>query len=615
MRLHTGRIAAALVGSLLLTTVAHAGAIVLTGHDADDHAIPGNNNAAGAQTINKVFIQYITDPLFNPFTASGINRFLFVTSQITPPLGHADTVQGLLSSGFTYGDFYVADAPLLDQALDQLGQPGGFNALVVASDDGGILTSAELSILNARAADIANFVNHGGGLYVLPESNDGGLTRSGQYAFLPCVGANAIAQPGLELGDLLTPFGATLNPTGLNLTWNDINGNFYHELFCDLVCGLQEVDEPGGAQCPNATYLTLAGRVPVCIPPPVGMLGWWTFDEPSIAHLADSIAGHDGHEFGPIVSDPDYVGRSRRFNGLDNYVWVNQPTDGSLDFGWGLFGGGDFSIDAWIRLLPDPTNNPHPREVLVQKMACGSGPESTTGWGYALSVDRPPTSFASHLSLGVNGDVFTTLTTFRSNDVGALTDGNWHHIAVTVYRQYPFDVHFYVDGLDVDDELQHSPVLTMASLINNAPFIMGENWCNKSDHLLGNMDELEVFGRTLSADEVDRLYRADRSGKCKCDSSQCSDGNPCTVDRCDPYNPGACQHFPEQCLDGMGFGCVRGTCDPSYGGCLYASLSCDDFNACTIDACVEPVCTHTRIDNCVGKRGGTSVPKTPVMIP
>ena len=58
--------------------------------------------------------------------------------------------------------------------------------MVVASDFGGLLTQAELNILNARSGDIINFLNQGGGLYAMGQSNDGaGLTPDGgHFGFL-----------------------------------------------------------------------------------------------------------------------------------------------------------------------------------------------------------------------------------------------------------------------------------------------------------------------------------------------------------------------------------------------------------------------------------------------
>lgn len=161
---------------------AQAGSIVLTGHDPDFHSASGD---LGEINFNQKAIQYVMDPLFNPFKAGGIDKFLFVQSQISPPGGHVDGLLGMTASGYTLGtDFDVATAATLNAALDLLGI--SYSALVVASDFGGILTQAELNILNSRSTDIISFLNNGGGVYAMAESNATGLTPAGgHFGFLP----------------------------------------------------------------------------------------------------------------------------------------------------------------------------------------------------------------------------------------------------------------------------------------------------------------------------------------------------------------------------------------------------------------------------------------------
>ena len=58
----------------------------------------------------------------------------------------------------------------------------------MASDNGGILTQAELNVLNANTGTIRTFMQNGGGLFAMLELNNGaGLTApaSGQFNFVP----------------------------------------------------------------------------------------------------------------------------------------------------------------------------------------------------------------------------------------------------------------------------------------------------------------------------------------------------------------------------------------------------------------------------------------------
>ncbi|MGE3107071.1 MAG: hypothetical protein AB7G11_17790 [Phycisphaerales bacterium] len=234
------------------------GSIFLTGHDPDFHAFAGGN-LTGARRINQVAISFVMDPAFNPYVAGGINRFLFVESSISPPGGHVDGEQGIIMSGYTPGvDYDRVPASGLNAALDQLGTT--YSAIVVASDFGGILTQGELDILNARAVDIADFVNSGGGLYAMAESNSGAhLTpNGGHFAFVPTITA-AVSLDQSEVGFTVSPFGASLG-----LTDADVNGNASHNFFQQLG-GLQPVDFDAAGRVMSA-----AGRV--FIPGPGGLV-------------------------------------------------------------------------------------------------------------------------------------------------------------------------------------------------------------------------------------------------------------------------------------------------------------------------------------------------------
>ena len=65
--------------------------------------------------------------------------------------------------------------------------------------------------------------------------------------------------------------------------------------------------------------------------------------------------------------------------------------------------------------------------------------------------------------------------------------------------------------------------------------------------------------------------------------TNCDDGNPCTVDSCDPVS--GCVHLLTTCDDGQI--CTVDACDPATGQCTHTPANCDDGNACTTDSCVQ----------------------------
>ena len=111
--------------------------------------------------------------------------------------------------------------------LVYLVRPAGIARIVIASDFGGILTQAELDILDAHSADIINFLNAGGGLYAMAESDLGaGLTpNGGWFGYLPFIVSSAALNQS-EIGNSVTPFGASLG-----LLDSDVNGNASHNVF------------------------------------------------------------------------------------------------------------------------------------------------------------------------------------------------------------------------------------------------------------------------------------------------------------------------------------------------------------------------------------------------
>jgi concanavalin A-like lectin/glucanase superfamily protein len=99
-------------------------------------------------------------------------------------------------------------------------------------------------------------------------------------------------------------------------------------------------------------------------------------------------------------------------------------------------------------------------------------------------------------------------TTFGSSpDAGAaLWDGNWHFVAGT------FDgaiVRLYVDGIQVGTGTP-APIVINYNLPNNDKFYIGAYRGSCELRFNGDVDEVQIFGRALSAAEVQGLYDASK---------------------------------------------------------------------------------------------------------
>ena len=141
----------------LVAPPAVAGPVFLTGHDPDFHA----QSSIPAQNLLNAGLSFVTGGAYT----SSTKKFLWVESFLAPTAGHLVGEDGLGSIGLTLGTHYdwVNAAGFATVNLSD------YEAIGVASSFGGMLTQAELDALVARKADIATFVNGGGGLLALSE--------------------------------------------------------------------------------------------------------------------------------------------------------------------------------------------------------------------------------------------------------------------------------------------------------------------------------------------------------------------------------------------------------------------------------------------------------------
>jgi hypothetical protein len=234
---------------------------------------------------------------------------------------------------------------------------------------------------------------------------------------------------------------------------------------------------------------------PPCAPVPPDLVGWWPFEEVSGATNVVEIQANPGPSLngspqpaavgaGGPSPVPGVVAGALSFDGSDDYVQI--PATGALDFGIG-----DFSIDAWIKTT------------------------QSTGDVAALFDKRQPTPLQGYHLFTYDGKLFLQLAVgggyqnYPSN--ANISDGNWHHFVVTVDRTQEVAVKWYVDGKETSKTL--NPIA--GSVDNPAPLRLGRRSFSQPVYWQGTLDEVEIFKRALTSDEVFAIYSAGRVGKCQ----------------------------------------------------------------------------------------------------
>ena len=214
------------------------GPVFLTGHDPDFHA----QFDAGARNLLRAGLSFVTNGTYN-LAGDGDSdsdddgtKFLWVESRIPTPGGHRIGEDRLGDIGLTLGIHYDRANAAELAAVDF----SDYTAIAIASSFGGLLTRAELDALIARAADIEDFINEGGGLFASSECFPCGANLLGPpvpapnlWGYLPV----AVSSIGVATPFTVTAFGAA---PPFNLVNGDINSPSHNSF--GLIGGLTPID-------------------------------------------------------------------------------------------------------------------------------------------------------------------------------------------------------------------------------------------------------------------------------------------------------------------------------------------------------------------------------------
>ena len=252
-----------------------------------------------------------------------------------------------------------------------------------------------------------------------------------------------------------------------------------------------------------ALVIAIAGMVATaagqCVPAPSDLEHWWTAD----GHTFDIIGG----EHGMLVDGATYgagrVAQAFDLDGTDDQVVV--PNDPAAAFNFT----GAFTVDAWIfidqystQFAPVVSNwNDIGTNIRTNFLAI----ESTAFGANRLRFD-----------VSRNGLFAGTNSAIRYS-AAAVPTGEWVHVAgvfdpsQTVVNDR---LKVYVNGVDVSGEA-FIPAEVTSVFVNNDPLRIGAGdlGSNARDFFNGRIDEVELFSRALTADEIGDIFDAGSNGK------------------------------------------------------------------------------------------------------
>ena len=217
----------------------------------------------------------------------------------------------------------------------------------------------------------------------------------------------------------------------------------------------------------SPAHASLLIRPPFYIGLNSGLVGDWSFDQ---ADMAGTVAYDRSGNNGDLTNGPQRtigkIGQALSFDGLNRNIYVSIGTT-NLDLT-------TKTLSAWIKMKHDPSGGTY-RGIVI------TTPQSEL---YVLS--------------DVFGIYDNNTGLFRSSGVN-VADDQWHHVT-TVYRSGVANgTELYVDGV-----LKANVTATNAGSVSAVDIGCGQGCSTQT--FPGKIDDVRIYNRALSAQEVKRLY-------------------------------------------------------------------------------------------------------------
>jgi len=246
-------------------------------------------------------------------------------------------------------------------------------------------------------------------------------------------------------------------------------------------------------------------------------VGYWDMSDGSGTEVSDvSSAGNnlDGTGYADVHSSPawDSTNKVRGSYSLnfdkDDEDRVIVADDSALDFNVD----DEFSISCWIKKTSaDPSGETF--AGLVSKMSqtavTDSGDSAFDGYSFYMDAS---TQQQPRFVLVVASEVLRV----AGGDADEIADTDWHHLVVTYNGNAALNgVKMYLDSaalsmsqvedsLETDDDMLTSADMSFGAFINNPNATPASIFW----HFHGNMDEIAIWDKELSSDEIDDLYNS-----------------------------------------------------------------------------------------------------------
>jgi hypothetical protein len=236
---------------------------------------------------------------------------------------------------------------------------------------------------------------------------------------------------------------------------------------------------------------TLAGASLQCAAVPIQLTAWWRAEGDG----TDLTGNHDGVLTGDVDFAAGEVGQSFNFTVAGQHVDITPGFQNKVR--------DNFTIEFWAFPSAERQSTPESNEGIA-----GVG-----GQRYAIfpthggDFDPSGTGAGAGVSVGTNGiSIFEHAANFLPSPL--VYDApivGWTHIALVYQAKQPS---LYVNGA-----LVRTGMLSQRGYVFPGQTLSDEG--NGYGPYLGRMDEVTIYNRSMTADEISAIYEAGPEGKCK----------------------------------------------------------------------------------------------------
>ncbi len=231
----------------------------------------------------------------------------------------------------------------------------------------------------------------------------------------------------------------------------------------------------------------LFAQVPSYVPTN-GLVGYWPFNGNA---NDESGNGNNGTNNGATLTTDRFgnSGKAYNFNGTNNFILVPSNT---------AFNSNDISVSMWV------SSSNIQRQIALIRLTYSNA--SNEHFGIAFNDIN---QYGVEIAAKYNNPSCTAGLGWKKNEkIQNIMDNNFHHVVGTISGNI---MKLYIDGMLANTL---TTAFSQTSSCWNGDIQIGRNWSTYTNYFNGKLDDIGIWNRALTQQEITNLYNSVNSNEC-----------------------------------------------------------------------------------------------------